>query len=63
MTKEVKYDSVAQRFLTERDTKDVLGMLIAVLDKLFPKFFDDGVNELFPTKTGEPHATSYTKPQ
>lgn len=63
MPKEVKYDSVAQRFITERDTRDVLSILIMILDKMFPKFFETGVNEVAPRPDGEPHTTSYTKPQ
>jgi len=61
--KEIKYNSLAERDLTERDAKDVLGRLIAILEDQQPGLYEEGVNKLYPTKSGEPHATSYTKPQ
>lgn len=63
MPKEIKYESVAQRMLTERDTRDLLGMLIMILDRMFPQFFEQHVNEVMPRADGEPHTATYTKPQ
>lgn len=63
MPKEIKYDSVAQRFLTERDTRDVLTILIAILDRMFPQFFEQHISEVAPRVDGEPHSPTYTKPQ
>lgn len=63
MPKEIKYDSVAQRFLSERSAVEMLSLLIAILDKMFPNFFENGVNEVAPRADGEPHTANYTKPQ
>lgn len=62
MPKEVKYDSLPQKFLTERDTRDMLGILIMILDKMFPKFFEQNIDAVAPRADGEQHALSYTKP-
>jgi len=62
MAKVIKYDSVVARLLAERDPRDVLGMLIAILEEKNPGFFEDGLNRLFPTAEGEPHSAEYTKP-
>lgn len=63
MAKEVKYESVAARFIVERDAKQLLAILIAIMEDLHPGFFEEGVNKLFPQASGEPYAASYTKPQ
>lgn len=63
MPKEMKYDSVAQRFLSERDTRDMLGILIAIFDKMFPNFFDNHIDEVAPRADGEKHTAIATKPQ
>lgn len=63
MPRVIEYKSLAERELAERDPRDVLARLIAILDDTHPGFYEEGVNKLFPTKDGEPHALSYTKPQ
>lgn len=63
MAKEVKYESVAERFVTERDIAQLVFMLIRILEAKFGPFFEDGVNEQYPQANGEPYSASYTKPQ
>lgn len=63
MAKTIKYNSVAERLLAERDPGQVLGMLIAILEDQRPGFFEEGLNKLYPRADGEPHAAEYTKPQ
>lgn len=62
MAKTVKYADVADRFIAERDAKQLVEILIRVLEKRFPGFFEEGVNELYPTASGDPHTAEYTKP-
>lgn len=62
MPKTIKYESLAQRFASERDTAQLILMLLAILEDKFGPFFADGANKLYPTADGEPHATEYTKP-
>lgn len=62
MAKEMKHDSVTARFLTERDAKELLSLLIAILDNMFPGFFEKGLNEVAPRADGEEHTARYTKP-
>jgi hypothetical protein len=62
MPKTIEYKSLAERDLVERDPRDVLARLIAVLEERDPGFYEEGINKLFPPKEGEQHALSYTKP-
>lgn len=62
MPKTIKYDSLLQRDLVERDVKEVLLRLIMILEDQNPGLYEQGVNKLFPTASGEPHTLSYTKP-
>lgn len=61
--KTIKYNSVAERMVTERDPGQVLGMLIAILEKRNPGFFEEGLNDLYPQANGEPYSAEYQKPQ
>jgi hypothetical protein len=61
--KTIKYDSLAERFLAERSEKELIRMLIAIMEDKSPGAFDEGVNKLFPQANGEPYALEYTKPQ
>jgi hypothetical protein len=63
MPKEIKYESLLQRDLAERDTRDVLARLVAILEDRDPGLYAEGGNKLFPPKEGEEHRLSYTKPQ
>lgn len=62
MAKTIKYDSLAERFLAERDAKQLVAMLIAILEDLHPGFFEEGCNKLFPAANEQPHPLEYTKP-
>lgn len=63
MPKEMKYNSVAERDLAERDPREMLARLIAILEDQHPGFYEEGLNKLYPRKDNEPHEASYTKPQ
>lgn len=63
MAETVKYNSVTERVLAERNVEDVLAMLIAILEDQHPGFFEEGLNKLYPQADGEPYSAEYTKPQ
>ena len=63
MAKEIKYNSVAERLVTERDSKQVLLMLISILEDRDPGFFEEGLNKLYPQANGEQYSATVTKPQ
>lgn len=62
MAKQIEFDSLFARDLAERALHEVLVRVVAILEDRNPGFYEEGVNRLFPTKDGEPHALSYTKP-
>ena len=62
MAKEIHYDSVAQRLLSERDVSDVVLLLIRILERKLGDFFDEGVQEVAPQKDEQPLTASYSKP-
>lgn len=61
--KEMKYESVADRFITERDPRELIRILVAIMEDEHPGRFEEGVNKLYPTASGEPYTAEYTKPQ
>lgn len=61
--KTMKFDSVVDRFVTERDPREVLRILIAIMEDKDPGRFEEGVNKLYPQANGEPYTAEYTKPQ
>lgn len=62
MAKEIHYESVAARVISERDITQVVLMLIRILEAKLGPFFEDGMNEQYPRADGEPHTDRYTKP-
>jgi hypothetical protein len=60
--KEITYNSVADRFVAERDAKELIRILIAIMEDREPGAFEEGVNKLFPQANGEPYTASYRKP-
>lgn len=63
MAKVLKYNSLAERFASERDATQLLLMLIAILEDKLGPFFEEGCNKLYPAANDEPHPLEITKPQ
>lgn len=61
--KEIKYESVADRFVTERDPREMIRIIIAMMEDDHPGYFEEKLNKLFPQANNEPYSASYTKPQ
>lgn len=61
--KQMQFDSVAARFIAERDPKELISILIAIMEDEQPGYFEEKLNKLYPQANGEPYTASYAKPQ
>lgn len=61
MAKGLKYDSLKEKVFAERDVKQILEMLVTILEAKLGPFFEDGVNEHYGTPSGDPHPLDYHK--